>query len=70
MIYLTEELAEEQKKTMACPGHRETVVYLTSESQALTVILLVVNQLVSQKRGSEILLGDFQGSFGIVGIRL
>lgn len=50
MIYFTKEEAEQQRKTMACPGHREAVVYMTPESQAWTVVLFVVNQLVSQKK--------------------
>lgn len=69
MFYFTKEEAEGQKKTMACPGHMKSAVYLTSESQALAVKVFAVTQLMSQKKGSGILLGDLQGSFEILRTR-
>lgn len=55
--------------TLACPGHRKAVPYLTS-SQALTVVLFVVIQLASQKEVLGFSWGNLQGSFGILGTRL
>lgn len=53
----TEEEAGGWRNMIACPGHRKAVAYLTSESQALTVVLFVVTQWTSQRKGSGIFLG-------------